>query len=150
MKKRIKMPQKNKERKKHGDVQALIQDQKRNFSLWKNLLPPYLKLSPNTRLFFRFSQEFYFLCSFPHAIVLYLLPICSTMSRLAIILVPPMYIWLLPPTFLPVLVSALPPCTHELVLFVGLVVQVTVGPNMWEDVLGTTFLRFEYKVIEIR
>lgn len=114
-----------------------------------NLLPHYLKLSPNT-LFFRFSQEFYFLCSFPHATVLYLLPICSTMSRLAIILVPSMYIWLLPPTFLPVLVSALPPCTHELVLFVGLVVQVIVGPNMWGDVLGTTFLRFEYKVIEIR
>lgn len=48
---------------------------------------------------FGFSQGFYFLCSFPYAFVLCLLPVYSTRVRFAIILAPPTYVWLLPPTF---------------------------------------------------
>lgn len=76
------------------------------------------EFSPKIQLVFRFSQGFFFfLCSFPYTFVLYLLPVYSTRARLAISLAPPIYIWLLPPTFLPALVSALSSYTHKLVLF---------------------------------
>lgn len=127
---------------KYRSQHVLIEDQKRNFSLQKTVLSCYTEFPPKIQLVFLDFLRF-LLYSFLYIFVLYLRLVYSTWARLVINFAPPIYIWLLPPTFLPALVLALSSCTQELVLFAWLWCKGDLGIQVIGRHRGTAFFLFE-------